>query len=102
MDAEEKCKVSILYLEDVAHPEVLQELEDRIRQLDVDTILNAGELEEFIEDNSYSPFPQFISTERPDAAASHILQGRFAVMVDGSPAVLIAPVTLIAFFQKCG
>lgn len=95
-----KCKVSILYLEDVAHPEVLQELEDRIRQLDVDTILNAGELEEFIEDNSYSPFPQFIATERPDAAASHILQGRFAVMVDGSPAVLIAPVTLVAFFQN--
>ncbi|WP_028399067.1 spore germination protein [Ectobacillus panaciterrae] len=95
-----KCKVSILYLEDVAHPEVLQELEDRIRQLDVDAILNAGELEEFIEDNPYSPFPQLISTERPDAAASHILQGRFVVMVDGSPAALVAPVTLVSFFQN--
>ncbi|MEH7109081.1 spore germination protein, partial [Bacillus sp. JJ1764] len=88
-----KSKVSILYLEDVAHQEVLRELEDRIRQLDIDAILNAGELEEFIEDNSFSPFPQLISTERPDAAASHILQGRFIVIVDGSPAALVAPVT---------
>ncbi|MDQ0201506.1 spore germination protein [Neobacillus ginsengisoli] len=95
-----KCKVSIMYLEDVAHPEVLQELEDRIRRLDVDAILNAGELEEFIEDNTYSPFPQFISTERPDAAASHILEGRFVVMVDGSPSALVAPVTLVSFFQN--
>ncbi|MGJ7913507.1 spore germination protein [Neobacillus sp. LXY-1] len=95
-----KSKVSILYLEDVAHPEVLRELEDRIRQLDIDAILNAGELEEFIEDNSFSPFPQLISTERPDAAASHILQGRFIVIVDGSPAALVAPVTLISFFHN--
>jgi spore germination protein len=93
-------KVSILYLEDVANPELLQELKNRIQQVNVDSILNAGELEQFIEDNPYSPFPQFISTERPDAAASHIFQGRIIVMVDGSSAVLVTPVTLISFFQN--
>jgi spore germination protein len=92
--------VSILYLADVAHPEVLKELEDRIQQLDVDVIINTGELAELIEDNPYSPFPQFITTERPDAAASQILQGRFAVVVDRSPSVLIAPVAFISFFQN--
>ncbi|GAA4834047.1 spore germination protein [Paenibacillus vulneris] len=92
--------VSILYLADVAHPEVLKELEDRIRRLDVDAILNTGELEGFIEDNPYSPFPQFLSTERPDAAASQILQGRFAVVVDRSPSVLIGPTTFTSFFQS--
>ncbi|MFC5451028.1 spore germination protein [Paenibacillus aestuarii] len=92
--------VSILYLADVAHPEVLKELEDRIQQVDVDVILNTGELAEFIEDNPYSPFPQFITTERPDAAASQILQGRFAIVVDRSPSVLIAPVAFISFFQN--
>ncbi|CAH1213804.1 Spore germination protein B1 [Paenibacillus allorhizoplanae] len=92
--------VSILYLADVANPEVLKELEDRIQQVDVDVILNTGELAEFIEDNPYSPFPQFITTERPDAAASQILQGRFAVVVDCSPSVLIAPVAFMSFFQN--
>ncbi|KRE86553.1 spore gernimation protein [Paenibacillus sp. Soil766] len=92
--------VSILYLADVANPEVLKELEDRIQQLDVDVILNTGELAEFIEDNPYSPFPQFITTERPDAAASQILQGRFAVVVDCSPSVLIAPAAFMSFFQN--
>lgn len=93
-------RISILYLGDVAHPEVGQELEDRIRQLDVDSIINTGELAELIEDNPYSPFPQFLLTERPDAAASQILQGRFVVVVDRSPGVLVAPATFTTFFQS--
>ncbi|MFC6226280.1 spore germination protein [Paenibacillus allorhizosphaerae] len=92
--------VSILYLADVANPEVLQELEDRIQKIDVDAILNTGELEEFIEDNPYSPFPQFSSTERPDSVASQILQGRLAVVVDRTPGVLIGPVSFVTFFQS--
>ncbi|UVI28369.1 spore germination protein [Paenibacillus spongiae] len=95
-----KSKVSVLYLADVAHPEVLKELETRIAQIDVDAILNTGELAEFIEDNPYSPFPQFILSERPDSAASHILQGRIVVVVDRSPSVLIAPVNFVSFFQS--
>ncbi|WP_051291467.1 spore germination protein [Fictibacillus gelatini] len=95
-----KSKVYIAYLADVASQEVLQELEDRIRQIQMDTIINTGELAEFIEDNPFSPFPQFILTERPDAAASQILQGRFTVIVDRSPAVLIAPATLMSFIQS--
>jgi len=95
-----KTAISIMYLEDVAHPEVLQELEDRIRLLDVDAILNSGELEGYIEDNPFTPFPQFISTERPDAVASQILQGRIAIIVDRSPAVLVGPASFVSFFQS--
>ncbi|WP_144028680.1 spore germination protein [Paenibacillus ferrarius] len=92
--------VSILYLADVAHPEVIQELEDRLGRLEVDTVINTGELAEHIEDNPYSPFPQFILTERPDAAASQILQGRFVVVLDRSPSVLVGPATFTSFFQS--
>ncbi|WP_090576769.1 spore germination protein [Paenibacillus sp. OV219] len=92
--------VSILYLADVANPEVLQELVDRIKQVDIDAILSTGELEEYIEDNPYSPFPQFTTTERPDSVASQILQGRLAVVVDKSPEVLIGPANFAMFFQS--
>ncbi|PYI54931.1 spore germination protein [Paenibacillus flagellatus] len=95
-----RAKVSILYVADVVNAEVLRELETRIGGIDVDAILSSGELAEYIEDNPYSPFPQFISTERPDAASSHLLQGRIAMIVDRSPSVLIGPVTFSSFFQS--
>jgi len=90
----------ILYMGDIAHPDVLCELEDRITQLDIDSVINTGELAERIEDNPYSPFPQFIITERPDATASQLLQGRVAVLVDNSPSALIVPVTFASYFQN--
>ncbi|OPA80049.1 spore germination protein [Paenibacillus selenitireducens] len=92
--------VTLLYLEDVIDPGILTELEERIQNIQVDAILNTGELEEYIEDNTFSPFPQFIATERPDAAASHILQGRVAIIVDRSPIALIGPTTFNSFFQS--
>lgn len=94
-----RSKVSLVYLRDVVNPEILDKLTNRIQKINVDAIINTGELGEFIEDNPYSPFPQFLTTERPDTAASHILQGRIAVVVDGSPGVLIAPMTFLSYLQ---
>ncbi|WCN39520.1 spore germination protein [Aneurinibacillus uraniidurans] len=94
-----KSTVSLLYLQDVVNQDFLQEMQKRIAQIKVDTILNTGELEGFIEDHAYTPFPQFFVTERPDTAASHILQGRIATIVDRSPGVLIGPMSFSAFFQ---
>ncbi|MGG4398351.1 spore germination protein [Paenibacillus thiaminolyticus] len=92
--------LSIMYLRDVADPEVLQELTNRIEGLEIDNVINTGELSELIEDSAYSPFPQLLMTERPDSAASHILQGRYVVVVDRSPSVLIGPVSFVSFFQS--
>lgn len=92
--------VTIMYLADVTNLDLLEALEKRIQKVDVDVILTAGELSELIEDHPFSLFPQFISTERPDSAASQLLQGRCVVVVDRSPSVLIAPVTFLSFFQN--
>ncbi|SEM90990.1 spore germination protein [Paenibacillus sp. OV219] len=93
------CKVTILYMEDLTQPDLLQELEKRLKALNVDCILNTGELAEYLEDRPFSLFPQFITTERPDTAASQLLQGRLCLVVDRSSSVLIAPVGVAAFFQ---
>ncbi|NHW36055.1 spore germination protein [Paenibacillus aceris] len=95
-----KTKISILYLEDVANVAELHELEHRIKKLNIDSILYTGELNELIEDNYLSPFPQFMLTERPDVTASHILQGRLAVIVDRSSSALIGPTTFTSYFQS--
>jgi spore germination protein len=94
-----RVKISLLYLADVVNQQALQEVESRIRSLHVDTILTTGQLKELVEDNSYTPFPQLTVTERPDTAASHLLEGRFAIVLDRTPGALIGPMTFTAFFQ---
>lgn len=94
-----KSKVSMLYLADVAKQELLKELEERIGKLNVDSILNSSALAEYIEDNPLSPFPQLLLTERPDFAASEILQGRIVIVVDRSASVIIGPATFDSFFK---
>ncbi|MED1949480.1 spore germination protein [Brevibacillus centrosporus] len=93
-------KVALLYLGDVVNDGILAKLEGRLRNFRIDAIINIGELEEFIEGNSFTPFPQYLTTERPDSAASHILQGRIVIIMDHSPWVLIGPMTLSSFFQS--
>ncbi|MDR2993255.1 MAG: spore germination protein, partial [Bacillus cereus] len=92
-------KVFLLYLADVANEDVVQDMAYRIESIKVDAILTTGELEGFVEDNSYTLFPQLSITERPDTTAHHILDGRIAVVVDRSPGVLIGPMTFSSFFQ---
>jgi len=91
--------IALVYLDDLVRPEVLKEVERRLARIKVDAVLDSGYVEQYIEDNWRSPFPQVQMTERPDKAAASILEGRIVIMVDNSPFVLIVPVTLNAFFQ---
>lgn len=94
-----KTSLSIAYLDGIAQPEVVEEVQTRLKKIDVDAILSNGAIEEKIEDTWFSPFPQVQSTERPDVVASALLEGRVAIFIDGTPFVLIVPVTLFALLQ---
>jgi spore germination protein len=87
-------------MQDIAKPEIVWELEKRIKKVRIDAIINAGELEELIEDHPYSIFPQFETSERPDHTSMQLLQGRIAVLVDHSPRVIIAPMNFTSYFQS--
>ncbi|MCL2576970.1 MAG: spore germination protein [Defluviitaleaceae bacterium] len=91
--------IAVVYMNDIVRPEVLAEVERRLECIDVDGISDSGTVEQLIEESWLSPFPQVQLTERPDKAASSILEGRIAVIIDNSPFVIIVPVTLNAFFQ---
>ena len=94
-----KNDIGLMYLDDVVRHEVLEEAIKRIENIDIDAILDAGALEEFIEDDWKSPFPQCQLTERPDKAASAVLEGRIVILVDNSPLALIIPCCMNTFFQ---
>ncbi|MCA0988359.1 spore germination protein [Guptibacillus algicola] len=97
---ENKTKIGIVYLENLANPEALEELMTRIEGVKYKTILDSGELEQMIEDNPYSIFPQFLASERPDSVAADLLQGRYAIIVDRSPSVIVGPINFNSFFQS--
>ncbi|MGH4117974.1 spore germination protein [Clostridium sp.] len=98
--ARSKTDVAIMYIEDIVNKEVLKELQDRIEKIDIDAVFDSAYIEQLIEDNKYSPFPQIQSTERPDVVAAALYEGRVALLVDNSPFAIIVPCTLPNLFQS--
>jgi len=96
---ETKTQVIITYIENIADPTLIKEVKNRLSRIDIDGVLESGYIEEFIEDHPFSPFPQVLTTERPDVASANLLEGRVAILVDGTPFVLIVPVTLYSLLQ---
>lgn len=94
-----KSKVAICHMQGIANPELVEEVRQRLSLIDIDAILDSGYLEQFIEDNHLSPFPQVQYTERPDKVAANLLEGRVAILVDGSPLALVVPTTFNQFYQ---
>ncbi|BCN28812.1 spore germination protein [Anaeromicropila herbilytica] len=94
-----KTDISIMYIEDLVQEGLVDEIVNKINDYVIDGIFDSGMLEQLTESSWYSPFPQVQSTERPDKAASAILEGRVVVMVDCSPMVLLFPTTIVSFFQ---
>jgi spore germination protein KA len=94
-----KTKLAVLYINDLADPGLIDELDKRIRSISTDTVISPGYVAEFMEDNPWSPFPQTLYTERPDRAVAHLMEGRVAILSDGDPTCMIVPVTLFAFYQ---
>lgn len=95
-----KTAVVAAYIDGIASLEVLEEVRERLSQIDVDTILDSAYIEELIEDHTYTLFPQIAHTERPDKAAAELAEGKVILFVDGSPFVLIIPTIFFQFFQS--
>ncbi|WFR61333.1 spore germination protein [Paenibacillus amylolyticus] len=92
--------VSLVYMEGIIDPKLVTEVKKRLTDLKLRDVLESQYIEEGIVDQRYSPFPQMIATERPDVVASNLLEGRFAILVDGTPFTLIAPVTIFSMLQS--
>ncbi len=84
---ETKTKVVYGYLEGIVNPEMLAEFQRRIAKLKDEDILETSYIEEIIEDDVYSPFPQYRYTERTDVAAASLLDGKIIVLVEGTGSI---------------
>ncbi|NBD28019.1 spore germination protein [Paenibacillus glycinis] len=91
--------VAIAYLKGITNESTLREIKSRIQAIEIDVVLESGYIEQLIEEKTYSPFPQFLVTERPDYLAAALLQGQVAIFTDGSPFAISAPMTFWGFMQ---
>ena len=90
---------SVAYISNITNDSLISEVKRRISSIEVDYILDSGELVQFIEDKTYISEPLILSTERPDRVALHLTEGRVAILVSGSPNALVVPAVLDDFMH---
>lgn len=95
-----KTKIAVCYLKDIANDDLVAEVKYRLNNLDIDYIIASGQLEDLLKQNSNSSVPELLTTERPDRAASCVLDGKVVIMVNGTPISLIAPCTFFDLLES--
>ncbi len=95
-----KTKCAVCYMSNITNSDLVNEVKYRLNNLEVDSVLSAGELEQLIVDSNNLGIPQVLSTERPDKATKYLLNGRVIIIINGSPYALIMPAVLIDFLTS--
>ena len=91
--------IATLYMEELAQPDFLKQLHKGLKAYCMDGVFDNGTLEQLLEQDWASPFPQFQTTQRPDRAALELLQGRVVLLCDNSPTALLLPAGFSDFFR---
>lgn len=92
--------VALMFLKDVVDDDLVDEVRKRLNEIKIDAILESGNIEELIQDKTFTPFPTINNTERPDVAAANLLEGKVVLIIDGTPFALILPAVFTQFFQS--
>lgn len=99
MGEQTKTDVYIAYIKGIANDDIIDTVKRRLKRINTDAILESRYIEAFIEDAPLSFFPTIGNTERPDAVAGKILEGRIAILCDGTPYVLTVPYLFVETLQ---
>jgi len=93
-----RTRVAVISVAGVTNPQTLQTVEQRLRDIDFDIVFDSSQLDQIISDNSLTPFPLFVTTERRDRVVYALISGQVAIASDGSPYFVTGPSTLFDFF----
>ncbi|MDL2257644.1 spore germination protein [Eubacteriales bacterium OttesenSCG-928-K08] len=97
--AKNNISLVVAYRAGIVNQSLLDEVKKRLSKVDTRMIIGEGTIEQLTERHSIFPLPQVLCTERPDRTAAHIMQGHVAVLVEGSPAANVMPVTLFTLMS---
>jgi spore germination protein KA len=93
-------EIFICYLADIAKEEIVDEVKQRLSNIKIDSVLESNYVGEYIADNPYTVFPLVGVHERPDTVSAQILEGRVAILCDGSPLALTVPFIFVESIQN--
>ena len=94
-----RTNVRLCYLSNVAAPETVEAVRQKLQQANLPLVLDSGFLQAFIGKGAASLFSGTGTTQRPDTLCAKLAEGRVGVMVDGSPNVMIAPYLFTEHFH---
>lgn len=94
-----KTKISLLYVKDVINDQYVRDIKEQIAKIETDVIISTTDLEEVLSGKYYTLFPLFNYTGRPDNVVANLDLGRFAIIVDGCPTVMVGPSTLFSVLK---
>lgn len=95
-----KTKCAVCYIQNITNSDLVNEVKYRLNNLEIDSLLSSGELEQLICDTNILGIPEILYTERPDKATKYLLNGRVVIIVNGTPYALILPATCIDFLTS--
>lgn len=96
--SEANIKISIMYMDNIVSHENLDDLRNRIDQVDYPLFTDISVLKQLIEDNPLSPFPQYYMTVRPDSICRYLLDGRIVIFMDNSQLAIVCPTSFFEMF----
>ncbi|WP_082593623.1 spore germination protein [Paenibacillus sp. Soil766] len=95
-----RTRVAVMYMNGIANPHVIRTIEQRMNKIDLDNVEAPGFIQEYVQESRFSLFPQTMVTERVDRTRAYLMEGKAAILAEGSPEVTIMPVSFWAFFQS--
>ena len=95
-----KTKCGVCYLKDIANSSLVAEVKYRLNNLEIDSLVSSGQLEQLIEKSNSFGIPQILSTERPDKCAKALYDGKVIILINGNPYALILPSTFVDFISS--
>ena len=95
-----KTKCAVCYMKNITNSDLVNEVKYRLNNLEIDSLLSAGELEQLLVESNALGIPEMLSTERPDKVSKYLLKGRVVVLVNGTPYGIIVPAILIDFLAS--
>lgn len=100
LGTESGTSIAISYIRGLAPKELIDEVRRRVQAIEIDGVLESGYIEQLIEDNPFSPFATVANSEKPDKVCAKMLEGRVAIIADGTPFVLTVPMMFTENFQS--
>lgn len=95
-----KTEVRICYIHGIVDPQIVTKIKEKLKKIDIDGIVDSSYLRSFLEERKHSLFREVGAAEKADIITAKVLEGRVAILVDGSPAVLTLPFLFIEDFQS--